>query len=202
MKKAAVGSVDARAGTRGSERDGDRENVLVERRTSEENEPPVNETSIVTSVEAQMDALERELGELDEQLARDGARAMAVARDLEVERCLGRRLREELCEANARIADAKRDLAKREREIADLLAAENIVVPHSIEGAIDIEEETEEGVQETAPSLVETDAFALRRAELDAALARERERSTSVRSTIRTYDNRVRAELIRARRPP
>lgn len=149
-----------------------------------------------------MDALERELGELDEQLARDGARAMAVARDLEVERCLGRRLREELCEANARIADAKRDLAKREREIADLLAAENIVVPHSIEGAIDIEEETEEGVQETAPSLVETDAFALRRAELDAALARERERSTSVRSTIRTYDNRVRAELIRARRPP
>ena len=202
MKKAAVGSVDARAGTRGSERDGDRENVLVERRTSEENEPPVNETSIVTSVEAQMDTLERELGELDEQLARDGARAMAVARDLEVERCLGRRLREELCEANARIADAKRDLAKREREIADLLAAENIVVPHSIEGAIDIEEETEEGVQETAPSLVETDAFALRRAELDAALARERERSTSVRSTIRTYDNRVRAELIRARRPP
>ena len=202
MKKAAVGSVDARAGTRGSERDGDRENVLVERRTSEENEPPVKETSIVTSVEAQMDALERELGELDEQLARDGARAMAVARDLEVERCLGRRLREELCEANARIADAKRDLAKREREIADLLAAENIVVPHSIEGAIDIEEETEEGVQETAPSLVETDAFALRRAELDAALARERERSTSVRSTIRTYDNRVRAELIRARRPP
>lgn len=202
MKNGAVGSVDARAGTRGSERDGDRENVLVERRTSEENEPPVNETSIVTSVEAQMDALERELGELDEQLARDGARAMAVARDLEVERCLGRRLREELCEANARIADAKRDLAKREREIADLLAAENIVVPHSIEGAIEIEEETEEGVQETAPSLVETDAFALRRAELDAALARERERSTSVRSTIRTYDNRVRAELIRARRPP
>ena len=115
--------MDARAGTRGSERDGDRENVLVERRTSEENEPPVNETSIVTSVEAQMDALERELGELDEQLARDGARAMAVARDLEVERCLGRRLREELCEANARIAGAKRDLAKREREIADLLAA-------------------------------------------------------------------------------
>tara|TARA_B100001540_G_scaffold153368_2_gene135774 strand:- start:328 stop:936 length:609 start_codon:yes stop_codon:yes gene_type:complete len=202
MKNGAVGSVDARAGTRGSERDGDRENVLVERRTSEENEPPVNETSIVTSVEAQMDALERELGELDEQLARDGARAMAVARDLEVERCLGRRLREELCEANARIAGAKRDLAKREREIADLLAAENIVVPHSIEGAIEIEEETEEGVQETAPSLVETDAFALRRAELDAALARERERSTSVRSTIRTYDNRVRAELIRARRPP
>jgi len=202
MKNGAVGSVDARAGTRGSERDGDRENVLVERRTSEENEPPVNETSIVTSVEAQMDALERELGELDEQLARDGARAMAVARDLEVERCLGRRLREELCEANARIADAKRDLAKREREIADLLAAENIVVPHSIEGAIEIEEETEEGVPETAPSLVETDAFALRRAELDAALARERERSTSVRSTIRTYDNRVRAELIRARRPP
>ena len=202
MKKAAVGSVDARAGTRGSERDGDRENVLVERRTSEENEPPVKETSIVTSVEAQMDALERELGELDEQLARDGARAMAVARDLEVERCLGRRLREELCEANARIAGAKRDLAKREREIADLLAAENIVVPHSIEGAIEIEEETEEGVPETAPSLVETDAFALRRAELDAALARERERSTSVRSTIRTYDNRVRAELIRARRPP
>ena len=202
MKNGAVGSVDARAGTRGSERDGDRENVLVERRTSEENEPPVNETSIVTSVEAQMDALERELGELDEQLTRDGARAMAVARDLEVERCLGRRLREELCEANARIADAKRDLAKREREIADLLAAENIVVPHSIEGAIEIEEETEEGVPETAPSLVETDAFALRRAELDAALARERERSTSVRSTIRTYDNRVRAELIRARRPP
>ena len=202
MKKAAVGSVDARAGTRGSERDGDRENVLVERRTSEENEPPVKETSIVTSVEAQMDALERELGELDEQLARDGARAMAVARDLEVERCLGRRLREELCEANARIAGAKRDLATREREIADLLAAENIVVPHSIEGAIEIEEETEEGVPETAPSLVETDAFALRRAELDAALARERERSTSVRSTIRTYDNRVRAELIRARRPP
>ena len=202
MKNGAVGSVDARAGTRGSERDGDRENVLVERRTSEENEPPVNETSIVTSVEAQMDTLERELGELDEQLARDGARAMAVARDLEVERCLGRRLREELCEANARIAGAKRDLAKREREIADLLAASNIVVPHSIEGAIDIEEETEEGVQETAPSLVETDAFALRRAELDAALARERERSTSVRSTIRTYDNRVRAELIRARRPP
>lgn len=202
MKNGAVGSVDARAGTRGSERDGDRENVLVERRTSEENEPPVNETSIVTSVEAQMDALERELGELDEQLARDGARAMAVARDLEVERCLGRRLREELCEANARIADAKRDLAKREREIADLLAAENIVVPHSIEGAIEIEEETEEGVPETAPSLVETDAFALRRAELDAALARERERSTSIRSTIRTYDNRVRAELIRARRPP
>ena len=202
MKNGAVGSVDAREGTRGSERDGDRENVLVERRTSEENEPPVNETSIVTSVEAQMDALERELGELDEQLARDGARAMAVARDLEVERCLGRRLREELCEANARIAGAKRDLAKREREIADLLAAENIVVPHSIEGAIEIEEETEEGVQETAPSLVETDAFALRRAELDAALARERERSTSVRSTIRTYDNRVRAELIRARRPP
>ena len=202
MKNGAVGSVDARAGTRGSERDGDRENVLVERRTSEENEPPVNETSIVTSVEAQMDALERELGELDEQLARDGARAMAVARDLEVERCLGRRLREELCEANARIAGAKRDLAKREREIADLLAASNIVVPHSIEGAIEIEEETEEGVQETAPSLVETDAFALRRAELDAALARERERSTSVRSTIRTYDNRVRAELIRARRPP
>ena len=202
MKNGAVGSVDARAGTRGSERDGDRENVLVERRTSEENEPPVNETSIVTSVEAQMDALERELGELDEQLARDGVRAMAVARDLEVERCLGRRLREELCEANARIAGAKRDLAKREREIADLLAAENIVVPHSIEGAIEIEEETEEGVPETAPSLVETDAFALRRAELDAALARERERSTSVRSTIRTYDNRVRAELIRARRPP
>ena len=202
MKNGAVGSVDARAGTRGSERDGDRENVLVERRTSEENEPPVNETSIVTSVEAQMDALERELGELDEQLARDGARAMAVARDLEVERCLGRRLREELCEANARIAGAKRDLATREREIADLLAAENIVVPHSIEGAIEIEEETEEGVPETAPSLVETDAFALRRAELDAALARERERSTSVRSTIRTYDNRVRAELIRARRPP
>jgi len=202
MKKAAVGSVDARAGTRGSARDGDRGNVLVERRTSEENEPPVNETSIVTSVEAQMDALERELGELDEQLARDGARAMAVARDLEVERCLGRRLREELCEANARIAGAKRDLAKREREIADLLAASNIVVPHSIEGAIEIEEETEEGVPETAPSLVETDAFALRRAELDAALARERERSTSVRSTIRTYDNRVRAELIRARRPP
>ena len=202
MKNGAGGSVDARAGTRGSERDGDRENVLVERRTSEENEPPVNETSIVTSVEAQMDALERELGELDEQLARDGARAMAVARDLEVERCLGRRLREELCEANARIADAKRDLAKREREIADLLAAENIVVPHSIEGAIEIEEKTEEGVPETAPSLVETDAFALRRAELDAALARERERSTSVRSTIRTYDNRVRAELIRARRPP
>ena len=202
MKNGAVGSVDARAGTRGSERDGDRENVLVERRTSEENEPPVNETSIVTSVEAQMDALERELGELDEQLARDGARAMAVARDLEVERCLGRHLREELCEANARIAGAKRDLAKREREIADLLAAENIVVPHSIEGAIEIEEETEEGVPETAPSLVETDAFALRRAELDAALARERERSTSVRSTIRTYDNRVRAELIRARRPP
>jgi len=202
MKNGAVGSVDARAGTRGSERDGDRENVLVERRTSEENEPPVNETSIVTSVEAQMDALERELGELDEQLARDGARAMAVARDLEVERCLGRRLREELCEANARIAGAKRDLAKREREIADLLAASNIVVPHSIEGAIEIEEETEEGVPETAPSLVETDAFALRRAELDAALARERERSTSVRSTIRTYDNRVRAELIRARRPP
>jgi len=202
MKNGAVGSVDARAGTRGSERDGDRENVLVERRTSEENEPPVNETSIVTSVEAQMDALERELGELDEQLARDGARAMAVARDLEVERCLGRRLREELCEANARIAGAKRDLAKREREIADLLAAENIVVPHSIEGAIEIEEKTEEGVPETAPSLVETDAFALRRAELDAALARERERSTSVRSTIRTYDNRVRAELIRARRPP
>ena len=202
MKNGAVGSVDARAGTRGSERDGYRENVLVERRTSEENEPPVNETSIVTSVEAQMDALERELGELDEQLARDGARAMAVARDLEVERCLGRRLREELCEANARIAGAKRDLAKREREIADLLAAENIVVPHSIEGAIEIEEETEEGVQETAPSLVETDAFALRRAELDGALARERERSTSVRSTIRTYDNRVRAELIRARRPP
>ena len=202
MKNGAVGSVDARAGTRGSERDGDRENVLVERRTSEENEPPVNETSIVTSVEAQMDAIERELGELDEQLTRDGARAMAVARDLEVERCLGRRLREELCEANARIADAKRDLAKREREIADLLAAENIVVPHSIEGAIEIEEETEEGVPETAPSLVETDAFALRRAELDAALARERERSTSVRSTIRTYDNRVRAELIRARRPP
>ena len=202
MKNGAVGSVDARAGTRGSARDGDRENVLVERRTSEENEPPVNETSIVTSVEAQMDALERELGELDEQLARDGARAMAVARDLEVERCLGRRLREELCEANARIAGAKRDLAKREREIADLLAAENIVVPHSIEGAIEIEEETEEGVPETAPSLVETDAFALRRAELDAALARERERSTSVRSTIRTYDNRVRAELIRARRPP
>ena len=202
MKNGAVGSVDARAGTRGSERDGDRENVLVERRTSEENEPPVNETSIVTSVEAQMDALERELGELDEQLARDGARAMAVARDLEVERCLGRRLREELCEANARITGAKRDLAKREREIADLLAAENIVVPHSIEGAIEIEEETEEGVPETAPSLVETDAFALRRAELDAALARERERSTSVRSTIRTYDNRVRAELIRARRPP
>ena len=202
MKNGAVGSVDARAGTRGSERDGDRENVLVERRTSEENEPPVNETSIVTSVEAQMDALERELGELDEQLARDGARAMAVARDLEVERCLGRRLREELCEANARIAGAKRDLAKREREIADLLAASNIVVPHSIEGAIEIEGETEEGVQETAPSLVETDAFALRRAELDAALARERERSTSVRSTIRTYDNRVRAELIRARRPP
>ena len=194
--------MDARAGTRGSERDGDRENVLVERRTSEENEPPVNETSIVTSVEAQMDALERELGELDEQLARDGARAMAVARDLEVERCLGRRLREELCEANARIAGAKRDLAKREREIADLLAASNIVVPHSIEGAIEIEEETEEGVQETAPSLVETDAFALRRAELDAALARERERSTSVRSTIRTYDNRVRADLLRARRPP
>ena len=202
MKNGAVGSVDAREGTRGSERDGDRENVLVERRTSEENEPPVNETSIVTSVEAQMDALERELGELDEQLARDGARAMAVARDLEVERCLGRRLREELCEANARIAGAKRDLAKREREIADLLAAENIVVPHSIEGAIEIEEETEEGVPETAPSLVETDAFALRRAELDAALARERKRSTSVRSTIRTYDNRVRAELIRARRPP
>ena len=202
MKNGAVGSVDARAGTRGSERDGDRENVLVERRTSEENEPPVNETSIVTSVEAQMDALERELGELDEQLARDGARAMAVARDLEVERCLGRRLREELCEANARIAGAKRDLAKREREIADLLAAENIVVPHSIEGAIEIEGETEEGVPETAPSLVETDAFALRRAELDAALARERERSTSIRSTIRTYDNRVRAELIRARRPP
>jgi len=202
MKNGAVGSVDAREGTRGSERDGDRENVLVERRTSEENEPPVNETSIVTSVEAQMDALERELGELDEQLARDGARAMAVARDLEVERCLGRRLREELCEANARIAGAKRDLAKREREIADLLAASNIVVPHSIEGAIEIEEETEEGVPETAPSLVETDAFALRRAELDAALARERERSTSVRSTIRTYDNRVRAELIRARRPP
>ena len=202
MKNGAVGSVDARAGTRGSERDGDRENVLVERRTSEENEPPVNETSIVTSVEAQMDAIERELGELDEQLTRDGARAMAVARDLEVERCLGRRLREELCEANARIADAKRDLAKREREIADLLAAENIVVPHSIEGAIEIEEETEEGVPETAPSLVETDAFALRRAELDAALARERERSTSIRSTIRTYDNRVRAELIRARRPP
>ena len=202
MKNGAVGSVDARAGTRGSARDGDRENVLVERRTSEENEPPVNETSIVTSVEAQMDALERELGELDEQLARDGARAMAVARDLEVERCLGRRLREELCEANARIAGAKRDLAKREREIADLLAASNIVVPHSIEGAIEIEEETEEGVPETAPSLVETDAFALRRAELDAALARERERSTSVRSTIRTYDNRVRAELIRARRPP
>ena len=194
--------MDARAGTRGSERDGDRENVLVERRTSEENEPPVNETSIVTSVESQMAALERELGELDEQLARDVARAMAVARDLEVERCLGRRLREELCEANARIAGAKRDLAKREREIADLLAAENIVVPHSIEGAIEIEEETEEGVPETAPSLVETDAFALRRAELDAALARERERSTSVRSTIRTYDNRVRAELIRARRPP
>jgi len=202
MKNAAVGSVDARAGTRGSARDGDRGNVLAERRTSEENEPPVNETSIVTSVEAQMDALERELGELDEQLARDGARAMAVARDLEVERCLGRRLREELCEANARIAGAKRDLAKREREIADLLAASNIVVPHSIEGAIEIEEETEEGVPETAPSLVETDAFALRRAELDAALARERERSTSVRSTIRTYDNRVRAELIRARRPP
>ena len=202
MKNGAVGSVDARAGTRGSERDGDRENVLVERRTSEENEPPVNETSIVTSVEAQMDALARELGALDEPLARDGARAMAVARDLEVERCLGRRLREELCEANARIAGAKRDLAKREREIADLLAAENIVVPHSIEGAIEIEEETEEGVPETAPSLVETDAFALRRAELDAALARERERSTSIRSTIRTYDNRVRAELIRARRPP
>ena len=202
MKNGAVGSVDARAGTRGSERDGDRGNVLVERRTSEENEPPGRETSLGTSVEAQMDALERELGELDEQLARDGARAMAVARDLEVERCLGRRLREELCEANARIAGAKRDLAKREREIADLLAAENIVVPHSIEGAIEIEEETEEGVPETAPSLVETDAFALRRAELDAALARERERSTSVRSTIRTYDNRVRAELIRARRPP
>ena len=38
----------------------------------------MNETSIVTSVEAQMDALDRELGELDEQLARDGARAMAV----------------------------------------------------------------------------------------------------------------------------
>ena len=202
MKNGAVGSVDARAGTRGSARDGDRGNVLAERRTSEENEPPVNETSIVTSVEAQMDALERELGELDEKVARDGARAMAVARDLEVERCLGRRLREELCEANAGIALAKRDLAKREREIADLLAAENIVVPHSIEGAIEIEEEAEEGVPETPPSLVETDAFALRRAELDAALARERERSTSVRSTIRTYDNRVRAELIRARRPP
>ena len=66
-----------------------------------------------------------------------------------ISRCLGRRLREELCEANARIADAKRDLAKREREIADLLATENIVVPHSIEGAIEIEEEAEEGVPET-----------------------------------------------------
>ena len=52
------------------------------------------------------------------------------------------------------------------------------------------------------PSLVETDAFALRRAELNTALARERERSATVRSAIRTYDNRIRAERLRARRPP
>jgi chromosome segregation ATPase len=162
-------------------RDGDRGDA---RRPSEETESANATTSIVTGVEAQMDALERELSELDEKLALDRARVASTARDLEVERCLGRRLREELCEVNAQIACAKRDLAKKEREVFDFLAAANIIAPHSVEGAIPSEteekEKQEDGVPEAPPSPV--DAFAIRRAELNTALARERERSATVRS--------------------